>query len=287
MWAGILRGAAIGTAFVAGALTAPTGAIASDVHPAAAEAPPELTAHSASTSTPNSNGELVAAANCGASEQAVSGGFKSVNPLALVESASSGDSWSADGYGAGKLTTYAYCAPTGGQVAVTDASGVGFPAAQPPAKTTATATCSSGYTLFSGGFEFLNGPSEADSSTYRDYSPSAGSWTVMSVFSSAQDSARLGATAYCGQGLAVKKRSSTSEPIAAGGGASATASCDKGETLLSGGFTTTPTPDWNNESGPDTYFKASYRSAARSWTVAAHNYSAVAGAIRAFAYCAS
>lgn len=273
---------------MAAALIAPSGVLALSAPRAAATAPAELTAHSASTSTPDSNGELTAVATCGNNQQPISGGFRSAQPLALVASYKGGLSWSTSGYGDGKLTTFAYCAPDGGQVAITAAASTGYLAAQPPANTTAIATCPSGYKRFSGGFEFLNGPpSEANSSTYRDYSPSATSWTVMSVFSSAQDSARLGAVVYCGQGLTVNARASASTHIAAGGGASATASCQTGETLLSGGFTTTPTPDWNNQSGPDTYFTASYRSAARSWTVTAHNYSAVAGAIKAFAYCAS
>jgi hypothetical protein len=111
----------------------------------------------------------------------------------------------------------------------------------------------------------------------------------VSAFTSAPgpDETFLGVSAYCGRGLTVKARSSARKPIAAHRGASATASCHQGETLLSGGFTTTPTPDHDNTSGPDTYFRASYRSAERSWTATAHNYSAVAGAIKAFAYCAS
>lgn len=282
-WTGISRCTALATAFMAAALAVPTGAIASSVHHAAATAPPELTVHSASTSTPNSSGELVAIAKCGASEHLVSGGFTSANPLALIASYDDGEGWYVGGYAVGKLTAYAYCAPRG-KVVINEQSNTGVMAAPAPANTTLTASCSSGYTLFSGGFLFYDNPSEANSSTYRDYSPTAGEWTVMSVFTSTP--AHLGSEAYCGQGLTVKARSA-STPIAAGGEASATASCHKKETLLSGGFTTTPTPDFDDSSGPDTYFSASYRSAEWSWIVKAHNYSSVAGAITAFAYCAS
>lgn len=284
-WSGIRRGVAIGTACmaVALALVTPIRAGAS-TRSAAATAPAELSAHSASTSTPNASGELAATAKCVAGEHVVSGGFTSTNPPALVAFYDDGGSWYVGGYAVGKLTTYAYCAPSG-QVVINEQSNTGVMASPAPANTTLTASCTSGYTLFSGGFLFYgNASSEANSSTYRNDSPSAGKWTVMAAFSSTP--AHLGSEAYCGQGLTVSTHTA-SKAIAARAAASATASCPTGETLLSGGFTTTPTPDWDKSGGPDTYFSASYRSAERSWTVTAHNYSSVAGTITASAICAS
>ena len=96
--------------------------------------------------------------------------------------------------------------------------------------------------------------------------------------------AKLAAFAYCQRGVTIKTRSSTSDPIAPDSDGSATASCHKGETLLSGGYTTTPKPDWENNTGPDIFYAASYRSGARSWTARGTNFGQ-SGEITAFAYC--
>ncbi len=54
---------------------------------------------------------------------------------------------------------------------------------------------------------------------------------------------------------------------------------------MAGGYTTTPTPDYDNDTGPDIFYSASYQFAAGSWIVSGHNFSNVAGKITAFAYC--
>jgi hypothetical protein len=97
--------------------------------------------------------------------------------------------------------------------------------------------------------------------------------------------AKLAVFAYCGRGVIVKVRSSSSGLIPYNGKGSATARCRKRETLLGGGFTTTPTPDPLNSSGPDLSYSGSYRSGARSWTARAKNYSSASGKVTAFAYC--
>jgi hypothetical protein len=97
------------------------------------------------------------------------------------------------------------------------------------------------------------------------------------------------ALTYCARGVTVKVRSSSTSIVAQGsvepGTGSATASCHKGETLLAGGYTTTPTPDYFDMTGPDLFYNASHRTAVRSWTASASNYSAAAGKLTAFAYC--
>jgi hypothetical protein len=105
------------------------------------------------------------------------------------------------------------------------------------------------------------------------------------VTSAFESPGSLEAFAYCERGVVIKVRSSTSAPIPDGGDSSATARCHKGETLLSGGYTTKPKPDWFNTFGPDFFYNASYRSGKHSWIASAHNYSNVAGTITAFAYC--
>lgn len=266
----IWRGIAVIVACIGTVLAVPTGATA-------------LTTHSATSSTPNSNGQLVATAKCGAGEHVVSGGFtdSGTGATAVVSRAIHGDSWTVhtDGFA---LTTYAYCARKGPALSTHEAQVTGV---SPPPNTTATVSCASGQTLVSGGYGFLNStPSDQNGSTaYADYAASAREWKVTSAF--AHVPVTLAAFAYCQRGVDVRVRSSSSAPIHEDGDGSATASCHKGETLLAGGYTTTPTPDWDNTSGPDLFYNASYRSGSRSWTARAHNYSNHSGKITAFAYC--
>jgi hypothetical protein len=254
-------------------LAAPSGAVA-------------LSTHSATVTTPNSAGVLVATAKCGANEHVVSGGF--VTPQGttqIVSRAVHGDMWTVHNLEAelGPLTAYAYCARDGQLSISTHTHKV---TAVASVNTTATARCASGETLVSGGY-VMSPPSatNGNSPTFRDYAVSASEWTVMSVFDTPPGS--LAAFAYCQRGAIVKVRSSSSNPIPHGLERSATASCHKGETLLGGGYTTTPKPDWFNKTGPDFFYNASRRSGPRSWTASAHNYSHGSGKITAFAYCAA
>ncbi len=257
--------------------------------PAAAMAAPAgtggLTTHSATSSTLNSNSQLVATAKCGAGEHVVSGGFKNENigATAVVSRAVDGNGWTVHlGDGAGKLTTYAYCARKGSALSTHKAEVKGV---DPPPNTTAAAKCASGQTLVSGGYAFQTAsPSAQNGSTaYMDYAASAREWKVTSAFEDIP--VKLVAFAYCQPGVTVEVRSRSSTSIPHDGDGSATASCHKGETLLAGGYTTTPKPDWDNAAGPDLFYDTSYRSGRRSWTARAHNYSNVSGKILVFAYC--
>jgi hypothetical protein len=251
-------------------LVAPAGAMA-------------LSTHSATSTTPNGNGVLVATAKCGANEHVVSGGFKSpLGNAAIVSRAVHGDSWTVHLYPeSAPLTAYAYCAPKGRLS--TSGHEARVTATKEGANYTATARCAAGEKVVSGGY--VMSPAAAtdhNSPTYRDYAAGASKWTVMSVFESPP--ANLAALAYCARGVVVKVRSVSSAPIVNDDSGSATASCHTGETLLAGGYTTTPTPDWHNKVGPDFFYSDSYRSGARSWTASAYNYGQ-SGKITAFAYC--
>jgi hypothetical protein len=150
------------------------------------------------------------------------------------------------------------------------------------ANTTATARCASGETLVSGEYAFVPSSGQSTTTSFRDYAASASKWTAMAVFLTRP--AKLAAFAYCERGVVVKVRSSSSASIPHESDGSATARCHKGETLLSGGYTTTPTPDWHDTAGPDLFYSGSFRSGVRSWTAAAINYG-TSGKITAFAYC--
>jgi hypothetical protein len=261
----------VSAAFVSTLVVAPTSAVA-------------LSTHSATDTSQNSNGYSVATAKCGAGGHVVSGGFNgSDEGHAVVSRAVHGDSWTvrlAPGH-VETLTTYAYCARKG-RISTHKKQVTGV--AQ-PANTTATARCASGQTLVSGGYAFLADPTASPqngSPVYRDYASARG-WRLTVAFYTVP--ADLAAFAYCERGVQVKIRSRSSDPIPDEGIDSVKASCHRGETLLSGGYTTTPKPDYENTSGPDLFYYASHRAGPRSWTASAHNYSSVAGRITAFAYC--
>src|SRR5581483_3989501 len=151
------------------------------------------------------------------------------------------------------------------------------------ANVTATAACGSGQKLVSGGYMFLSMPiTQGNSPVFRDFG-SAGKWTVMAAFDNTP--AKLAGIAYCARGVSIKVRSSQSASIHPNHSGSATVGCKPGETLLAGGYTTTPKPDWENMNGPDLFYSTSYRSSTRSWTSRAHNFSNESGKITVFAYC--
>jgi hypothetical protein len=141
--------------------------------------------------------------------------------------------------------------------------------------TIATARCTSGQKVVSGGY-VMNPPSatNANSPNFRDYAAGPGKWTAMSAFDSPPGN--LLAFAYCTRGATVKVRSSSTSIAAKAPPpskhprvGSATARCHKGETLLAGGYTTTPKPDWKDTNGPDFFYNTSRRSGTRAWTASA------------------
>jgi hypothetical protein len=269
---GITRRMAVTAICLGAALAPPSAAMAA------------LTTHSATDTTANSAGQFVATAKCGAGEHVVSGGWKSLagdrEGAAVLSRAVRGDGWTVHLFPdtADKLTTYAYCSSKRG----VSQHAAEVSAKRGPRNTVARAHCASGQTLVAGGYAFLGTPSAlGNSPTFKNYVV-ASKWTVMAAFDTIP--ANLMAFAYCQKDVTVTVRSATSAPIHRPHDGSATASCRKGETLLSGGYTTVPRPDWGNVKGPDFFYFASYRSGSRSWTASAHNYGKP-GMIKVFAYC--
>jgi hypothetical protein len=265
------RRSAVGAVALCGALLVPGSAAA-------------LSTHSATDTTQNSDGDLVATAKCAHDEHVVSGGFAGATDGGAISSrAVHGDSWRVVFYPGvtNTLTTQAYCAKHGHLSTHTDrVAGV-----ETPPNTTATARCAAGETLVSGGLEFIadNLSSESGSAVFKAFAASSRAWQVTVAFEAVP--ADIKAYAYCGRGVDVKVRSGQSHSIPNDGVGTAKASCHRGETLLSGGYTTTPAPDWENTSGPDLFYYASHRLRKRTWTASAHNYSNADGTIKAFAYC--
>jgi hypothetical protein len=208
----------------------------------------------------------------------ISGGFDAVegNP-APVSRALGNRAWLVRTFDS-SFTGYAYCSKTmrashaHNSVDVTDT-----------VNTSVDATCPSGTRVVSGGYRMANPGGQSNSPIYSTFASGQRKWSILALLSDVPNS--LKAFAYCADAPPVTIRTATGAAPSNDSG-TATVSCKSGEELLSGGYETTPTPDWHNTDGPDTFIHSSSRSGVRAWTVSAFNYSSVAGQLVAYAICA-
>ncbi len=165
-------------------------------------------------------------AKCSPDEHVVSGGYNSSLGSAAVASRATGkNGWTVELFPGetDKLTAFVYCARTG-QILTHKKDGTAVAA---PANTAVAARCASSEALVAGGYDYTSAPSgQEDSPTYRDYATTKHSWAVMAAIR--RTPAQLAVFAYCERGVSVTVRSSSSPPIPAHSGASATASCQRG-----------------------------------------------------------
>jgi hypothetical protein len=182
----------------------------------------------------------------------------------------------------GELTVIAYCRRKRG-VSTASASVSVSGAGNKQGST--TATCPRGRTLVSGGHETVDpGLAPAnDLTAFTSHRLAPRGWET-EVVNNHPAASTLNVFAYCQRRGKVKERAA-SVPISANSNGSATATCHADEEVISGGYATSPATDWFNASGPDLFYGQSYRSARRSWTASAHNYSNVGGTLTALAYC--
>jgi hypothetical protein len=142
--------------------------------------------------------------------------------------------------------------------------------------TVSKAQCPSGSKAVSGGWTFSE--PVFDTPIFRSQ-PKGRSWSVRGFDELGAD---ITAFAYCLKNppdLAIRKGSKRIS-----GRATATASCRRGEEFLGGGWSTSPTPDWFNEDGPDTFFQEVSRVGRRTWSANAENFG-TNGKIKAIAVC--
>jgi hypothetical protein len=241
-----------------------------------------LATRSATDTTPDADNGFSATANCHQDEHVVSGGFRLPGEgQVTVSRAKEERRWKVIADGEGPLTVFAYC---GGKGTTHHSAKLTVPGKVGVSESLA-ARCDSDETLVSGGYETVDAqPGEHDLVPFKSRRSGDRRWKV-TVFNDADVPTKLKVFAYCQRNVEVKVRSTQSAPITTETFGSATAECNQGEELLSGGYTTTPKSDFSNETGPDHFYTRSFRSAKRSWTVRAHNYSDVAGRITTFAYC--
>jgi hypothetical protein len=243
-----------------------------------------LKTRSVTTTTVDDVGQLVATAECKQGERVVSGGFSSQDDSYATESrAAQGQKWIVRLWGSGQpdesLTVDAYCAKEGRfskHKKTEDAVETTDP-------TKSKAKCGKKEAAVAGGYTLVTDDGGGNSPVFIARKARKRAWSVSAFADDPPGS--LTTFVYCRKGAKVKVRSAQSDPIDDEEPGSATAKCHRGETLLSGGYTTTPESDFNNTTGPDFFYYVSSRSGPRSWTAAAHNYSDVAGQITTFAYC--
>jgi hypothetical protein len=223
-----------------------------------------------------------ATAKCGDGERLVSGGFSMPDGgQVTISRAAKGQRWTATADGNPPLTVFAYC--TGGRGVSRHHHSETVPGPSGTRKTVA-AHCDANQSLVSGGYETVNSePGTHDLVAFKSRRAGDRTWKV-TVFNDSDTASTLKVFAYCKRHVDVKARSK-SDPVGPNQPGSATARCHRGETLLSGGYTTTPRSDYGNTTGPDLFYTGSYRSGRRAWTAAGHNYSDVAGRITTFVYC--
>ena len=243
-----------------------------------------LVARSATDATPNGDGMLVATAKCPGRKHVVSGGFKAEDNAVPVVSRAVGDrKWTVHLFPGSTeaLKTVAYC----GARRVSRHSKTKAADADTQVANKVAAKCDRGESVVSGGFRLIDTPpGDLDNNpVFKSRRTGKRTWGVSAFVD--EPPAKVKAFAYCTRHLDVKVRSNQSDPIPTEGASDATASCHRSETLLSGGYTTTPKSDFSNDTGPDFFYFRSLRSGSRSWTATAHNYSDIAGQITTFAYC--
>ncbi len=259
-----------------GLAAAALGALALFASPASA-----LTKVSA-TAVPGPSGIYKAKMQCPSGQRAISGGFRSNQGDNFpVSRAIRPDTWLVKGFDP-NFTGYAYCSKTM-RIAHATKSVDGN---DEPTNTDSGASCPSGTTLVSGGYRMSDPSSRGNAPIYSSFPASGKKWSIVGLLDSP---GTLKSFAYCAKD-AVDVRMRTSKATSPGGDedVTVTAKCHSGEELLSGGFHTTPEPDWDNSAGPDTFFSDSYSSTAGAWTVSAIDYSSfVGGHVTAYAVCAS
>jgi hypothetical protein len=235
-----------------------------------------LTTVPASAVSAGANG-FKAIAQCPSGQHVISGGFNAVAGSSVPVSRALGDdSWLVRAFDPG-FTGYAYCSKTLRTSRVHES--VDVPG---PVNLHVTPTCPSTKNVLAGGWRMSDPGTRSNAPIFSSFPASARKWSVVGLVDSAP--ATLKAWAYCAVAPEAKVRTGTAS-ISSQEDATATASCQSGEELMGGGYETTPTPDWNNTTGPDTFVNQSYRSGALDWTVAARNYSSVGGTLTAYAVC--
>lgn len=247
--------------------------------------------------TDQGDGSYAGTATCPAGRRVVSGGFADADaPSVAVNRASGKHAWTVRAFDTNQISVVAYCSK---YLKVTKETATGEMDEVNDQQGGATASCPSGSRVTSGGWEYTN--PIANSPVYTSRPVGARDWTLYAASNDAGNS--ITAYAYCVTGKKTRVRAGSkqstsvarsrsgrtsagqSRGFATSPSPTATSICKPGETLFGGGFETTPTPDFFNTNGPDTFFGKSARFKKRGWKAYATDYSSMNGKLQAFAVC--
>lgn len=249
------------------------------------------------------DGSYEATAICPAGRRVVSGGFASPDPVSPAINRADGNGWTVKAFDTETVSAIAYCSKYIKGITTTTATGpldqLSTNPNSGPQQGGATASCPSGSKVIAGGWEYTNKLN--NSSVYSSRPVGSTDWKIYAASDQAGNS--ITTYAYCLAGKTFKTRAgekiptqSSTRTAARGtagrhrGGVSetptATAKCKQDETAFGGGFETTPTPDFYNDAGPDTFFYKSARFDGNGWKAKAVDYSDFSeGAIQTFVIC--
>ncbi len=228
----------------------------------------------------------VATANCRAGERVVSGGYRLDDPrqsdTPTTSRAAGKRGWLVKTPGE-EFTAYALCSK---QLKLTRAAAVVRVDSTDNRGKQATAKCARGSRAVSGGFQFSK--TIGNSPIYRSKPAGKRGWQVLGVADVFPANAlRLKVIAYCLEDAGQLVRRTDTEPAPDSADTYTTvATCRAGEELLSGGWTQTPRPDFDNALGPDIFFGLAHPRSRNKFAAGGPNFSAVAGQVGAIAICA-
>ena len=238
-------------------------------------------------------------AKCPHSKKVISGGFDNPgfndttpgNPglFAYASHKTGSRRWTVaaqnDNDGAGTIIAFAYCRNAESLKTRSASATVPNTGTQ---HGTATARCPQGQKAVSGGVDNPDFGTDGGAGFFPYVSKKSGGrgWTVsVELFRPAP--ATLTAFVHCREGEGVKTRSvSATVPASGSFTGTATAKCKPGETLISGGYSTTSPENAGGGGSPDLWYYSSHKAGRRGWTVSAFdNGGAAGGTFTALAYC--
>jgi hypothetical protein len=236
-------------------------------------------------------------AKCKKGQRAISGGFEAADfdpsedrPVVNYASRKKGSrGWKASAVDwadeTRSMTAFAYCLKGEKLTKKKKTTTVPVEAAE-QGSATLEVKCKRGEKVVSGGyeipdFEVVNGNYEFEGYAYASRKLGGRKWTV-SALNYGEEPVTLDAFAYCREAGGVKAESETATIEEAAVGA-ATASCERGQRVISGGFENTNFGPTGTD--PQVVPLSSAKTGQRSWTAAGWNEGGGAGTFTVYAYC--
>lgn len=284
----MMRSPALVPGLALAGLVLPVALVSAPAQSADRVVPPHAPALKTATATfeTTPSGFEVATAVCPKGQHVVAGGFSgSGNDFAVYNRAvRKKTAWRVKGEFSDGAVAYAYCSKSMSVRAKANTTSASAETAAAYDNVASTAKCPKGFVVVAGGWQVK--PIVNNTPIYTSAPKGKRKWTVVAVHDSGLPW-KLKTYAYCLDPKLDRDLSVATQSAAApNGGAEATvtATCESGR-IVGGGFATTPEPDFNNDTGPDTFFFRSRNVGKKTHTASGINYSHVDGTVTAYAVC--